>query len=316
MNDNFLSEATVMVTGGMGFVGSVVVEHLNDMQIGNVVSIDYREYDLTKKRDIIDMYHRYRPDIVIHMAASVGGIGLNRSNPADMLYQNLLMNTMVQHYAWKFGVRKFVGIGSVCAYPERPYIPFLEDFLFDGYPEKTNAAYGMAKRMMLVQSWAYREQYGFNAIHVIPTNIYGPGDNFNPKTSHVIPAIIKKMVDARDKDISEVQLWGSGEATRDFLFVDDAARGIVMAMEKYDKPEPINLSTEKEVSIRDLAWEIADIASYSGGIRWDDKEPDGQPRRMVSRSRAKAELDWEPAIDLYDGLCYTVGYYEDIKSEQ
>jgi GDP-L-fucose synthase len=247
----------------------------------------------------------------MHMAATVGGIGANRNHPAEFFYDNLIMGVQLLHQSWLAGVKKFVTVGTVCAYPKIVPIPFTEDTLWDGYPEETNAPYGLAKKMLLVQGQAYHQQYGFNAVYLIPTNLYGPGDNFDPEKSHVIPALIRRCIEAQDRGETSIEVWGTGSATRDFMFVEDAAEGIVLATENYDKPDPVNLGTGKEISIKDLVSLIVELTGFKGEIRWNSSQPDGQPRRSVDASRAETEFGFKAHVDFREGLQRTIKSYRE-----
>jgi len=259
--------------------------------------------------DVIRIYQDLRPDIVIHLAARVGGIGANCERPAEFFYDNLMMGAQTMHHAWRFGIEKFVAIGTICAYPKHAPVPFREEDLWEGYPEETNAPYGLAKKMMLVQAQAYRQQYGFNAIYLLPVNLYGPGDNFDPGSSHVIPALIKKCFDAKSSGVDHTVAWGTGKPTREFLYVEDAAQGIILAMERYDKPDPVNLGSGREISIKDLVETIARHVGFEGRIIWDTTKPDGQPRRRLDTSRAEQEFGFKAATDFEEGLRRTVEWY-------
>ena len=307
---DFWEDKRVIVTGGAGFLGSYVVEKLKERGCNNIFIPLVEDYDLTKGKNIIRLYKNCPADIVIHLAAVVGGIGANRENPGKFFYDNLVMGAMLMEYARQFKVDKFVAIGTICAYPKFTPVPFKEEDLWNGYPEETNAPYGLAKKMMLVQSQAYRIQYGFNSIFLLPLNLYGPGDNFNPKSSHVIPALIKKFTEAVEKGKSEVVCWGTGKPTRGFLYVEDAAEGIILAAEKYSKSEPVNLGSDLEISIKDLAGLIAKICGFKGRIRWDSSKPDGQPRRKLDTSRAEQEFDFKSKIDFEEGLKRTIEWYK------
>ena len=306
----FWDGTRVLVTGGAGFLGSHLVEALRNRGCGDVFVPRSREYDLVQQEAVKRVFHDARPNIVIHLAARVGGIGANRAHPAEFFYDNLLMGTQLLHEAWRAGVPKFVGIGTVCAYPKVTPVPFREADLWNGYPEETNAPYGLAKKMLLVQGQAYREQYGFNAIHLIPVNLYGPHDNFDLQTSHVIPAMIRKFVEARRRGDPEVLLWGTGKATREFLFVRDAAEGMLLAAERYDNMEPVNIGAGFEISIADLSALIAKLTRYSGRIVWDASRPDGQPRRCLDVSRAEKEFGFRATTPFEEGLRETVAWYE------
>lgn len=275
-----------------------------------VYSFGSRDYDLTKESDVIRMFADQRPDVVIHLAARVGGIGANRENPGRFFYENAVMGILLMEHARRNGVTKFVQVGTVCAYPKFTPVPFKEDDLWNGYPDETNAPYGVAKKALLVQAQAYRAQYGFNAIYLLPANLYGPGDNFDLASSHVIPALIRKCIEARDKRQSSITVWGSGSPTREFLYVDDAARGILLAAERYDKPEPVNLGTSHEVSIRELVGTVARLTGFKGELKWDASYPDGQPRRKLDVGRARREFGFSAEIGLEDGLRQTVESFE------
>jgi GDP-L-fucose synthase len=300
----------VMVTGGGGFLGRAVVRRLNTSGADKVFVPRSNEYDLRTQAGIDRALADGRPQMVIHLAAVVGGIGAMRANPGRFFYENAILGIQLMEQARLAGVEKFVAIGTVCSYPKFTPVPFREDDLWNGYPEETNAPYGLAKKMLLVQGQAYREQYGFNAIHLIPVNLYGPGDNFDPATSHVIPALIKKCIDAREAGDSAIEVWGTGTASREFIYIDDAADGIVLASEHYDRPEPVNLGIGEEISIRDLVELIARLTGYGGEIRWDTSKPDGQPRRMLSTDRARDAFGFVAKTRLLDGLSETIRWYE------
>jgi GDP-L-fucose synthase len=307
---SFWQPRRVLVTGGAGFLGRHVVARLKAAGADHISSPRSSEYDLRRSADIDRLLHDAQPDVVIHLAAVVGGIGANRENPARYFYENAIMGIQLLHRAWETGVGKVVTVGTVCSYPKFAPVPFSEDRLWEGYPEETNAPYGMAKKMLLVQSQAYREQYGFNATYLIPVNLYGPWDNFDPASSHVIPALIKKCIDARDTGEEAIQVWGTGSASREFIYVDDAAAGIVLAAEHYDGAAPINLGTGREITIRDLATLIARLTGFRGDVCWDPAKPDGQPRRMLDTTRAKQEFGFESETDLEEGLRQTIAWYE------
>jgi GDP-L-fucose synthase len=309
---NFWQDKKVIVTGGAGFLGSYVVEKLKERGCNNIFIPLVEDYDLVKEKNVIRLYQDYPCNIVIHLAAVVGGIGANRENPGKFFYDNLVMGAMLMEYARQSEVDKFVAIGTICAYPKFTPIPFKEDDLWNGYPEETNAPYGLAKKMMLVQSQAYRTQYGFNSIFLLPLNLYGPRDNFNPNNSHVIPALVKKFVEAVGEEKREVVCWGTGKPTRGFLYVEDAAEGILLATEKYNKSEPVNLGSDLEISIKDLAELIAKFCGFKGKIMWDSSKPDGQPRRKLDTSRAEREFDFKSKIDFEEGLKRTIEWYRDI----
>ena len=298
------------MTGGKGFLGLFIVDKLRQRGCEFISVIDHNNYDLTKLQDIQRMYEVEKPDIVIHLAAVVGGIGANRENPAKFFYENAVMGIQLLHEGYLTGIEKFVALGTICAYPKYTPVPFKEEKLWNGYPEETNAPYGLAKKMMLVQSQAYRKQYGFNSIFLLPVNLYGPGDNFDPESSHVIPALIKKCVDARIEGKDEIVIWGSGRPTREFLYVEDAAEGILLATEKYNKSEPVNIGAGFEISIKDLVAEIVKLTAYERKIVWDDSKPDGQPRRMLDTSKAKREFGFEARMDFKESLRKTVEWYE------
>ena len=298
-----------MVTGGAGFLGGYVVEKLRARGAARVLVPRSREYDLTVSEDVRRMYDSLRPDVVIHLAAVVGGIGANRRHPGEFFYKNLIMGAQLIEEGRCRGLDKFVAIGTICAYPKFAPVPFKEDDLWNGYPEETNAPYGLAKKMMLVQSQAYRQEYGFNSIFLLPVNLYGPRDNFDPDSSHVIPALIKKCLDAVDAGEDHITCWGTGNVSREFLYVEDAAEGIVLATEHYDGPKPVNIGSGFEVTIKDLADRIAALTGFSGEIRWDPSQPDGQPRRCLDTSRAKELFGFQARTPLDDGLCNTITWY-------
>ena len=306
---SFWANKRVVVTGGAGFLGAAVVDALGRRGCPPPFVPRSREYDLRREPDIVRMLKVARPDVVIHLAAVVGGIGANRENPGRFFYDNLIMGAQLIEQARLLDVAKFVALGTVCSYPKFAPVPFREDDLWSGYPEETNAPYGLAKKMLLVQSQAYRQQYAFNSIFLLPVNLYGPGDNFDPKSSHVIPALIKKCVDAVDADQAEIEVWGTGRATREFLYVDDAAEGIVLAAERYDGADPVNLGAGQEISIRDLVGLIARLTGFEGRIVWDAGKPDGQPRRMLDTSRAATAFGFVARTPFEDGLSKTVEWY-------
>lgn len=299
----------ILVTGGAGFLGSFVVDKLKDEGVSdeNIRIPRSRDMDLRKWENCIKAVKDI--DLVIHLAAKVGGIGFNRGYPAELFYDNAIMGIQMIEAARQNGVEKFVCLGTVCAYPKFTPVPFSEDDLWNGYPEETNAPYGLAKKMLLVQSQAYRLQYGFNSIYLLPVNLYGPKDNFDPRSSHVIPALIKKFIDAQREDKGVVDVWGTGNASREFLYVEDAARGIVMAAERYNKPDPVNIGAGREIKIRELVELISDLTGFNGEIRWDPSKPDGQPRRCLATSRAKEEFGFEPKVDFKEGLRRTIEWY-------
>jgi GDP-L-fucose synthase len=299
-----------MVTGGAGFLGRAVVRRLNEASADQLFVPRSREYDLRTQAGIDRALTEGRPQMVIHLAAVVGGIGANRLNPGRFFYENAILGIQLMEQARLAGVEKFVTIGTVCSYPKFTPVPFKEDDLWNGYPEETNAPYGLAKKMLLVQGQAYREQYGFNAIHLIPVNLYGPGDNFDPATSHVIPALIKKCIDAREAGDPFIEVWGTGNASREFLYVDDAAEGIVLAAERYDSLEPVNLGVGAEITIRDLVSLIVELTGYSGEVRWDASKPDGQPRRSLDITRAKESFGFVAGTPFEVGLRETIAVYQ------
>jgi GDP-L-fucose synthase len=305
-----LSGARVLVTGGAGFLGRPLLARLQEAG-AKVVAPRRVEYDLLRESDVARLFAEHRPQVVFHLAADVGGIGYNMANPGRTLYANTMMNTLVMEQARLAGVTKFVGAGSVCAYPEHAAVPFEEDALWAGYPEPTNAAYGLAKRLMLVQGQAYRAQYEFNAIHLLIMNLYGPGDHFEPDRSHVVAALIRRMLDADEAGAPELVVWGDGRATREFLYVDDAARALVMAAERYDEPAPVNLGTGLEISIRDLAVLLAELTGYHGRLVFDASRPSGQQRRSAEVSRAKRAFGFEASVGFREGLARTIAWYRE-----
>ena len=301
------NEKTILVTGSKGFLGSFIVKELEKLDPKKIITPSAKELDL---RDISNCKKAVRDvDIIFHLAARVGGIGLNMEKPGDLFYDNLMMGTQLLHEAKNASIQKFIALGTVCSYPKFSQIPFLESSIWDGYPDETNAPYGLAKKMMLVQSQAYRKQYNFKSIVVIPTNIYGPYDNFEPSRSHVIPALILKIGNAKKNNLNSITLWGDGSPTRDFLYVEDAAKGIILAADKYDDILPVNLSSEEEISIKQLAEIISDLMKFDGKIIWDTSKPNGQPRRCVSNQRAKESFSFEPKITLNIGLQKTIDWY-------
>ena len=300
----------VMVTGGGGFLGRRVVARLEAAGATEIFVPRSADYDLRTKDGIDRALADGRPDIVIHLAAVVGGIGANRENPGRFFYENAIMGIQLIEQARLAGVDKFVTVGTVCSYPKFTPVPFREDDLWNGYPEETNAPYGLAKKMLLVQSQAYRAQYGFNAIYLVPVNLYGPGDNFDPKSSHVIPALIKKCVDARESGADHIDVWGTGSASREFLYVDDAAEGIVLAAERYDDTEPVNLGVGREITIRQLVELIVNLTGFAGEILWDASKPDGQPRRALDTTRARERFRFAARMPWEEGLRATIDWYE------
>ncbi len=306
----------IVVTGGSGFLGSFVVARLRARGAAHVIVPRRSEYDLVDGAAVRRLIADARPQVVLHLAARVGGIGANREHPADFFYDNLMMGVQLMHEAWAAGVEKFVTVGTVCAYPKFTPLPFREEDLWNGYPEETNAPYGLAKKMLLVQGQAYRQQYGFNAIYLLPVNLYGPGDNFDPDSSHVIPALIRKCLEARDAGAPEIVAWGDGSPTREFVYVEDAAEGIVLAAERYNGDEPVNLGSSYEISIRELTELIARLTGFPGRITWDTSKPNGQPRRKLDVSRARARFGFEATTRFEDGLRKTIDWYEGVRAGQ
>lgn len=306
-----LAQKRIVVTGGAGFLGSAVVRRLvaSGCAPASVVAVRKAELDLVHEADVDRLYRTYAPQVVIHLAAVVGGIGANRRHPGRFYYENMMMGALLMEHARRAGVEKFVAIGTICAYPKFTPVPFREEELWNGYPEETNAPYGIAKKALLVQAQAYRAEYGFNAVYLLPVNLYGPGDNFDPGTSHVIPALIKKCMDAIDRGDRTVEVWGTGRATREFLYVDDAAEGIVLASERLETSDPVNLGAGFEISIRDLAQLIARLTGFSGDLVWNASQPDGQPRRLLDTSRAEALFGFRARTSFEDGLARTVEWY-------
>ncbi len=305
----FWRERRACVTGGAGFLGRRVVKELKRRGCGVVFVPRSAEYDLTSAATVRRLYDDSSPDIVIHLAAVVGGIGANRAHPGEFFYKNLMMGAELMHEGMLRGVGKFVAIGTICAYPKFTPVPFREEDLWNGYPEETNAPYGLAKKMMLVQSQAYRKEYGFNSIFLLPVNLYGPGDNFDLETSHVIPAMVRKCAEAVREGREKIVLWGDGTPTREFLYVEDAAEGIVAAAENYEESEPVNLGAGSEISVRDLAEKVAALTGFGGRIEWDTSRPNGQPRRMLDTSRARERFGWEARTPLEEGLKKTVAWF-------
>jgi len=305
------ADRCVVVTGGAGFLGRYIVEGLRQRGCRRIEVPRIEQYDLVNLDDIVRMYERMQPDIVIHLAALVGGIGANRDRPGEFFYRNLMMGVQLIEQARLRAIEKFVAIGTVCAYPKFAPVPFKEEHLWDGYPEETNAPYGLAKKMLLVQSQAYRQQYGFNSIFLLPVNLYGPGDNFDLQTSHVIPALIRKCIEALDNGADRITCWGTGAVSREFLYVADAAEGILLATEHYSGAEPVNIGAGSEIRIRDLAELIAKLTGFAGEIRWDPSKPDGQPRRCLDVSKAKACFGFEAKTPLEEGLRRTIDWYKE-----
>ena len=316
MTDDYWIKRTVMVTGGAGFLGSHLVEQLKDRSDDISVFVPRsNEYDLREKADIRRAFSDSGADVVIHLAATVGGIGANRENPGRYFYDNAIMGIELLEMARQFNVEKFTILGTICAYPKHAPIPFNEGDLFNGYPEETNAPYGIAKKALLTQSKAYRTQYDFNSIYLMPVNLYGPHDDFDLETSHVIPAIIRKCVEARERDDETITAWGTGEPTREFLYVKDAAEGILDATERLDESTPVNLGSGVEISINNLIETIADLTGFKGEIEWDTSKPDGQPRRRLNTSRAKEKFGWEASTEFKKGLRETIDWYEANRGE-
>lgn len=304
----FWNQRQVCVTGGAGFLGSFVVEKLK-ARGADVFIPTIEKYDLTQMDSIKKMYDAYRPDLVIHLAAQVGGIGANREHPADFFYNNLMMGVQLIHEAYLRKIEKFVALGTICAYPKYTPVPFKEEDLWGGYPEETNAPYGLAKKMLLVQSQAYRAQYGYNSIFLMPVNLYGPRDNFNPESSHVIPALIHKCLEAKQTGKNSIEVWGDGSPTREFLYVEDAAEGILLAAEKYNSSEPVNLGSGMEISIKDLVTLIVRLTGFEGRLIWDASKPNGQPRRRLDVSRAQHEFGFKAQMTFKEGLRRTIDWY-------
>ncbi|MFZ5807973.1 MAG: GDP-L-fucose synthase family protein [Chloroflexota bacterium] len=320
----FWRRQRVIVTGGAGFLGSFVVEKLRQREAGEIIVPLIEEYDLVNIQDINRLYDQVfgkksgenSQVMVIHLAALAGGIGANRARPADFFYINLMMGVQLMHEAWRRGVDKFVAIGTICAYPKFTPVPFKEENLWDGYPEETNAPYGLAKKMLLVQAQAYRQQYGFNAIYPLPVNLYGPRDNFDLETSHVIPALIRKCVEAQERGEKEIVLWGDGSPTREFLYVEDAAEGILLAAERYNGAEPFNLGSGMEIRIKELAELIAKLTGFQGQIVWDTSKPNGQPRRALDTSRAERFFGFRAQMPFEEGLRRTIEWYKEHRKQR
>lgn len=307
----FWETKRVVVTGGAGFLGSYVVQELEQHGCGEIIVPRSRDYDLREMGAVRQLYADARPDIVIHLAASVGGIGVNREQPGRFFYENLMMGVQMIEAGREANLGKFVCIGTVCAYPKFTPVPFHEDDLWNGYPEETNAPYGIAKKALLVQLQAYRDQYGFNGIYLLPVNLYGPRDNFDPRSSHVIPALIKKCVDAVESGARSIDVWGTGSASREFLYAADAARGILRAAEHYDGAEPVNLGAHREITIRELITLIAELTGFDGELRWDATKPDGQPRRCLDTTRAWELFGFRSSTDFREGLEATIAWYRE-----
>lgn len=307
---SFFKGKRIVVTGGAGFLGRYVTDGLDDRGCENILVPRSKDYDFVKAEDVARMYDDMKPDIVIHLAAVVGGIGANRRHPGKFFYENLMMGTQLTEMGRIHGIDKLVAVGTVCAYPKHTPVPFKEEDIWSGYPEETNAPYGLAKKMLLVQSQAYREEYGFNSIFLLPVNLYGPGDNFDPETSHVIPAIIKKCIHAIERGEDHIECWGTGNASREFIYAADAAEGILLATEKYNDSEPVNIGSGTEIRISRLAKKIAKLTGFDGSIGWDSSQPDGQPRRRLDVSRAKDIFGFEARTPLDKGLKATIKWYK------
>lgn len=307
---DFFKNKKIVVTGGAGFLGSFILSKLQQRGCENILVPTVEEYDLVKREDIVRMYDEMNPDVVIHLAAVVGGIGANREHPGKFFYENLMMGVQLIEEGRLRNLEKFVAIGTICAYPKFTPVPFKEEDLWSGYPEETNAPYGLAKKMLLVQSQAYRDEYGFNSIFLLPVNLYGPRDNFNPASSHVIPALIKKCVDAIDAGDDKIVCWGTGSASREFIYAEDAAEGILLATEHYKGSEPVNIGAGFEITIKDLVEKIADLTGFTGQIEWDSSKPDGQPRRCLDVTRAKELFGFEAKTDFDEGLKATIDWYK------
>jgi GDP-L-fucose synthase len=306
---NWLESKRVLVTGGNGFLGQSIVNKVKEAGCQKVYAPRKNDYDLRDIEQVRKLFKELQPQVIIHAAAVVGGIGANMEHPGDFFYDNLIMGVQLMEQARLHKIEKFVAIGTVCAYPKYTPLPFKEDDLWSGYPEETNAPYGLAKKMLLVQAQAYRQQYGFNGVFLLPVNLYGPRDNFNPESSHVIPALIKKCVDAQKEGLEEIVVWGDGSPTREFLYVDDAAQGIVLATEHYNKSDPVNLGSGEEISIRDLASIIVEYSGFKGKITWDTSKPNGQPRRKLDTTRATQEFNFTSTTTFTEGLAKTIEWY-------
>ena len=313
LSPDYWTDKTVVLTGGAGFLGSHVADQLLECGCSTVAIPRRSEYDLTEQSDVRRLLSDVHPDIVVHLAAEVGGIGANLKCPGRFFYANLSMGLHLIEESRRTGVDKFVQVGTVCSYPKFATVPFREEELWNGYPEETNAAYGIAKKALLVQLAAYRAQYGMRGIYLLPVNLYGPRDNFDLQTGHVIPALIRKMIEAAETGSDEVSLWGTGSASREFLFVDDCARALLLATERYDDPDPVNIGTGSEISIRDLAVMIADITGFEGELSFDDSKPDGQPRRCLDTSRAMEAFGFRARVDLREGIQRTVDWYRETR---
>lgn len=311
MSNNFWQNKKVIVTGGSGFLGSFVVEKLKERNTGDVFVPRSSQYDLRSQDGISRLLNAYKADMVIHLAALAGGIGANRARPAEFFYNNLMMGVPLLHQAWEQNVEKFVAVGSICSYPKFTPLPFKEENLWDGYPEETNAPYGLAKKMLLVQAQAYRQQYGYNTIYLMPVNLYGPRDNFDLETSHVIPALIRKAVEAGERGDKEILAWGDGSPTREFLYVEDAADGIVAAAEKYNGDQPVNLGSGQEISIKNLIEMVVRLTDFKGNIVWQTDKPNGQPRRALDVNRAKEYFGWSAQVPFEEGMRRTIQWFRE-----
>jgi GDP-L-fucose synthase len=310
-----LSDKSIIVTGGSGFLGSSVVKKLRERGCKNIAIPKSKDYDLVQMPAVKKLYEDTKPDIVVHLAAKVGGIGANRENPGKFFYDNLMMGAQMMEMGRQADIEKFIALGTICCFPKFTPVPFKEENLWDGYPEETNAPYGLAKKMLLVQSQSYRQQYGFNSIFLMPVNLYGPGDNFNPDSSHVIPALIKKCFDAMKNNEKEIVVWGTGKATREFLYAEDCAEAIVLAAEKYNKSEPVNIGAGFEISIKELVNLIVKLSGFKGKITWDTTKPDGQPRRMLDTTKAFKEFGFKAQTNFEKGLKNTIDWYKQWKTK-
>ncbi len=310
-NNLDLSQKRLCVTGGAGFLGKHLIARLEHYGAKDIFVPRSAEYDLVKGDDIARMIDDAQPDIIIHLAAKVGGIGANMEKPGEFFYDNLMMGIQLIHQAWQRGVEKFVAIGTICAYPKYTPIPFKEEDIWDGYPEETNAPYGLAKKMLLVQSQSYREQYGYNSVFLLPVNLYGPGDNFDPASSHVIPALIRKCLEAKERGDKQIVAWGDGSPTREFIYAEDAAEGIALATMRYNSSDPVNIGSSFEISIKDLTETIARLCEFEGDVVWDTSKPNGQPRRKLDTTRAKERFGFEAKTDFEEGLMKTIAWYKE-----
>jgi GDP-L-fucose synthase len=310
-----LSGKRILVTGGAGFLGQYLVRALRERGCTQLIAPRRADYNLIHEAAVEQLYRDSRPDCVIHLAAIVGGIGANRAKPARFFYENLMMGAMMMEYARQAGVEKFVAVGTICAYPKFTGVPFREEQLWNGYPEETNAPYGLAKKMLLVQAQAYRDEYGFNAIYLLPVNLYGPGDHDDPENSHVIPALIRKCLQAQETGADEIVCWGDGSPTREFLFVEDCAEAILLATERYDKPDPVNVGAGFEISIKELVELVAELTGFRGRVTWDLTKPNGQPRRCLDVSRAEHEFGFRAGTNFRQGLARTVAWYREVRGQ-